>query len=167
MSGQFRGDFTRDTFAPFKHFARVLMQQGRVQLDADWNEQASILLHYIRTLGKDLVGPFGASSANAFFLSTVNDGSGNLQADFWIQRGDFYVDGILCELDTSTIPVVLVPAGNQVLLPTTQVAGVDLFSKQATPAQPSYVSVFDAGTPGFAPILVPFPSGFDGKTLSV
>ena len=30
-----KGDFTRDTFDPAKHFSRVLMQQGRVTLDAD------------------------------------------------------------------------------------------------------------------------------------
>ena len=39
-----KGDFTRDTFDAAKHFSRVLMQQGQVQLDADWNEQTSILL---------------------------------------------------------------------------------------------------------------------------
>jgi hypothetical protein len=38
MQGEYRGDFTRDTFNPLKNFSRVLMQQGRVQLDADWNE---------------------------------------------------------------------------------------------------------------------------------
>ena len=38
-----RGDFSRDTFDPVKHFSRVLQQQGRVQLDADWNEQTAIL----------------------------------------------------------------------------------------------------------------------------
>jgi hypothetical protein len=32
-----KGDFTRNTFVPSKSFSRVLMQQGRVQLDADWN----------------------------------------------------------------------------------------------------------------------------------
>lgn len=50
------GDFTRITFDPAKNFSRVLMQQGRVQLDADWNEQASILLHYLRTLAADVLG---------------------------------------------------------------------------------------------------------------
>ena len=54
--GDYRGDFTRDTFAPLRHFTRVLMQQGRVQLDADWNEQVSILLHLTRTLAADLLG---------------------------------------------------------------------------------------------------------------
>ena len=39
-----KADLTRDTFHPLKHYSRVLMQQGRVQLDADMNEQAAILL---------------------------------------------------------------------------------------------------------------------------
>ena len=39
-----KADLTRDTFHPLKHYARVLTQQGRVQLDADMNEQAAILL---------------------------------------------------------------------------------------------------------------------------
>ncbi|HET7065501.1 MAG TPA: DUF6519 domain-containing protein [Rudaea sp.] len=55
-----KGDFTRNTFDPGKQYSRVLMQQGRVQLDSDWNEQSSILLHYMRTLARDLIGPHGA-----------------------------------------------------------------------------------------------------------
>jgi len=39
-----KADLTRDTFNPAKHYSRVMMQQGRVAVDADWNEQASILL---------------------------------------------------------------------------------------------------------------------------
>jgi len=52
-----KGDFTRDTFNPAKHFSRVLLQQGRVALDADHNEQNAILLHYLRTLARDLIAP--------------------------------------------------------------------------------------------------------------
>ena len=37
-----KGDFSRNTFHQQHHFARVLMQQGRVLIDADWNEQTSI-----------------------------------------------------------------------------------------------------------------------------
>ena len=51
-----RADLTRNSFDPAKYFSRVLMQQGRVQLDADWNEQASILLHLVRRLAADLGG---------------------------------------------------------------------------------------------------------------
>lgn len=54
-----KGDFTRDTFDPRNHFSRVLLQQGRAQLDADWNEQVAILLHYMQTLATDLIGPHG------------------------------------------------------------------------------------------------------------
>lgn len=37
-----KGDFIRNTFDLLKHYSRVLMQQGRVRVDADWNEQNSI-----------------------------------------------------------------------------------------------------------------------------
>ena len=57
MQGEFRGDFSRDSYDRSKRFSRVLMQQGRVQLDADWNEQNDILLHYLRSLTVDLIGP--------------------------------------------------------------------------------------------------------------
>jgi hypothetical protein len=62
-----RGDFTRDTFDPGKHYSRVLMQQGRVQLDADWNEQTSILLHYMRALARDLFGAHAGPAEGAGF----------------------------------------------------------------------------------------------------
>ena len=62
-----KGDFTRDTFDSRKHFSRVLMQQGRVQIDADWNEQAAILLRYMRSLAADLIGPYGGPAGNSGF----------------------------------------------------------------------------------------------------
>lgn len=36
------GDYSRFTFDPHNDFSGVLMQQGRVQLDADWNELVAI-----------------------------------------------------------------------------------------------------------------------------
>ncbi len=50
-----KGDFSRNTFDPRNHYSRVLMQQGRVLLDADWNEQTDILLHNIRALTAELM----------------------------------------------------------------------------------------------------------------
>ena len=44
-----QGDFSRETFDRSHHFTRVLMQQGRVLVDADWNEQAAISRYGIRT----------------------------------------------------------------------------------------------------------------------
>ena len=162
MSGQFRGDFTRDTFLPFKHFARVLMQQGRVQLDADWNEQAAILLQYIRTLAKDIIGPSGAVG-NGFLLSAMTDSAGNPLADFAIQRGDFYVNGWLCEMNTESLPVVLGPNFDQVFVPSEQIEGVDLIPAQPARTQPQYVAVFDPNSPGQAPVIIAIPAGYDGK----
>ena len=42
------GDYSRKTYDPHDNFTGVRMQQGRVQLDADWNEQAAIMLHAVR-----------------------------------------------------------------------------------------------------------------------
>ena len=53
------GDFSRITFNPHKHFTSIVLQQGRVQLDADGNEQAGILLHFMRSLAADLIGQHG------------------------------------------------------------------------------------------------------------
>jgi hypothetical protein len=91
-----KGDFTRSTFDPRKHFTSVLMQQGRVQLDADGNEQAAILWHYLRTLATDLIGPHGGPSAEPGFEITF-DQDGNRVTDLTISRGRYYVEGLLCE----------------------------------------------------------------------
>jgi hypothetical protein len=53
------GDLSRVTFNPFKHFTSIVLQQGRVQMDADGNEQTAILLHFLRSLASDLIGPHG------------------------------------------------------------------------------------------------------------
>jgi hypothetical protein len=89
-----KGDFSKMTFAPDKNFLRVLMQQGRVQLDADWNEQAAILLHYMQTLATDLIGPYaGPEGSNFGFKIDKAADKGNLS----IGKGRYYVDGVLCE----------------------------------------------------------------------
>jgi len=88
-----KADFTRLTFDPKKHYSRVLFQQGRVTLDADPNEQTEILLHYLRTLASDLIGPHaGPADALAFALS-LEDGRLRIGA------GRYYVDGILVEVN--------------------------------------------------------------------
>ena len=58
-----RGDFSRNSDQPSKPYTRVLQQQGRVQLDADANEQTAILLRLMRRFIVDLVGPRGTPAA--------------------------------------------------------------------------------------------------------
>ncbi|HJW92880.1 MAG TPA: DUF6519 domain-containing protein [Thermoanaerobaculia bacterium] len=60
-------DASRDTFQARRHYSRVLMQQGRVQLDADWNEQGDIIGHRIETEAYDVIGRCGAPMHDAGF----------------------------------------------------------------------------------------------------
>ena len=88
-----QGDFSRDTFDLRHRFSRVLMQQGRVLVDADWNEQTSILLHYLRALAADVIGAHGGPRSDAFKIGCTDE----LTRDFTIGYGRYYVNGILCE----------------------------------------------------------------------
>src|ERR1043166_7298577 len=113
------GDFTRDTFNPAKNYSRVLMQQGRVTLDADWNEQTSIFLRYLRLLTRDIFGPHAGPSEDLGFEIIANlpdpqldpklamlcpDASRRAELKKAIRDGDvligpgrYYVDGLLVE----------------------------------------------------------------------
>lgn len=87
-----KADFTRWTFRPEEHYHGVLKQQGRVDLDADWNEQVAITSHRIEVETLDVVGASGAPQANAGFTLKPTPGGG-----LTITKGRAYVDGILCE----------------------------------------------------------------------
>src|SRR5829696_1549840 len=91
-----KGDFSRDTFSPRKHYNAVLMQQGRVQLDADWNEQRAIDRHRIETEARDLIGPNGGRMDGAGFEIRVHN-----KKTLSIGWGNLYVDGILCQNEIS------------------------------------------------------------------
>jgi hypothetical protein len=105
-----KGDYSRDTFDPLKNFARVLIQQGRVTLDSDLNEQASILLHYLQTLAADIIGPHGGPAANVGFEIEIIAPNGNEIEDLRISAGRYYVDGILCENNPPPAPPEVNPA---------------------------------------------------------
>ena len=100
-----KGDFTRFTFDPAKHYTRVLKQQGRVDLDADTNEAADIAAWLDRTRAIDVIGRSGAPiHSNGFRIGI--DGDGGLT----IAPGRFYVDGILCTMEGDTpVPVTEQP----------------------------------------------------------
>src|SRR5712692_9382544 len=99
-----KADLTRDTFHPLKHYARVLTQQGRVQLDADMNEQAAILLRYLHILAADLIGPAGGPQGNVGFAISPLTPAPN-PPDFRIGFGNYYVNGLLCQADFTPIAI--------------------------------------------------------------
>ena len=89
------GDFSRKTYDKTKHYSRVNKQQGRVELDADWNEEMDIEEHRTFTETIDVIGTSGVPKKNDGFKVTVSpDGT-----DLVIKPGRIYLQGLLCELE--------------------------------------------------------------------
>src|SRR3954451_3262741 len=94
-------DLSRLTFRPERHYSAVVAQQGRVQLDADTNEQTAIQLHQARTLAADLIGHHGGPRDMAgrdiagFHIEYVG-GKHDIDT-LLISGGRYYVDGILLD----------------------------------------------------------------------
>jgi putative cofactor-binding repeat protein len=90
------GDYSRDSFDIRRRYAAVMMQQGRVQIDADWNEQGSILLERMRRQALDAFGPVAASrfsTPDAFRIGII----AGPPRDLSIGAGRYYVDGLVAE----------------------------------------------------------------------
>jgi hypothetical protein len=85
-------DFSRQRFDPLKDFCGVLMQQGRVQLDGDWNELVELLDRRLRAETADVIGRCTVPrlTPNGFL---INLSGGQLT----IGPGRIYVDGLLAE----------------------------------------------------------------------
>ena len=114
-----KGDFSRSTFRPEKHYSRVLLEQGRIQVDADWNEQQAILQHHLRTESIDLIGLSGTPVVNnGFQISLSADGKSLL-----IGQGRFYVEGTLCENEVA-VPYLSQPDFPQPPDPLTAITSV-------------------------------------------
>jgi len=86
------GDFSRITYSRDKAYTGVWSQQGRVQLDADANEQTAIVLDWLRTLAVDFIGPFGGHVTRAGFRVELKG------ADLTFSPGHYYVYGLRCQI---------------------------------------------------------------------
>jgi Family of unknown function (DUF6519) len=106
-----QADLTRSTFRREKHYSGVRMQQGRVQLDADWNEHVDIGTHLDETTRTDAIGACGAPNGAAGFGIFAAPGG----ADLLLSAGRMYVDGTLCELEASPIAAASVETGKATL----------------------------------------------------
>ena len=86
------GDYSRRRFKPEKHYQGVLRQQGRVDLDADWNEYVDIEDRRWRAGTIDVVGRYGVPSETPDgFKIGVSGG------ELTVGQGRIYVDGYLAE----------------------------------------------------------------------
>lgn len=135
-----KADLTRKSFDPLKHFSRVLMQQGRVQLDADWNEQSAIFSHALRTFVVDSWGPLYNPNGGLVPI-TLEQSPNPTTTDFGLQWGTLYVDGILCELEATPVPILQWPPNNK---QTIQVAYWTVDGQEFQKGQ--FVRISDEGT---------------------
>ena len=89
-----KADISRQTFDSNKRYSGVLMQQGRVQLDSEWNEQQEIHQHRTQTGLGEVVGssgaPIGEDGRTTGFEITAQNGK------LFIGGGHIVVDGVLC-----------------------------------------------------------------------
>jgi hypothetical protein len=86
-----KADITRSTFRKNKKYVKVNAQQGRVQVDADYNEQIDIQENLDKTFLQDIIGKTGTPIEDPGFEIVAKNGG------YTIGRGRYYVDGILCE----------------------------------------------------------------------
>ncbi|CBK41954.1 conserved protein of unknown function [Nitrospira defluvii] len=86
------GDYSRKRFNPEKHYQGVLRQQGRVDLDADWNEYVDLQDRRWRAETIDVVGRCGvpAETPEGFKIGVTG-------GELTVGQGRMYVDGYVAE----------------------------------------------------------------------
>ncbi|MGD0376705.1 MAG: DUF6519 domain-containing protein [Streptosporangiaceae bacterium] len=107
-----KGDFSRFTFAEENHYRRVLMQQGRVEIDADGNEQIAIDSYRAATTATDVIGQAGypmGTLPNGNPVGGFALGLNEAGTDVTISSGRMYVDGLLVENDTPDATLLAQP----------------------------------------------------------
>src|SRR5262245_37866314 len=120
-------DASRFSFHPWKDFFGVVMQQGRVQLDSDWNEWVAELQRRIQAGTMDTFGRavVPRTTPNGFLIQAT---AGEIN----IGRGRMYVDGLLAE-NHGALPAAWDPA----LAELTGTGAVSFFAQPYLPFNPT------------------------------
>ena len=130
-------DSARFEFDIRKRYSGVLKQQGRVQLDADWNEEAEIDRDPMRTALRDVIGACGAPRHASGFAISVERNT------LIIGAGRYYVDGLLVENKTDR---ALEPAGNNLGL-----VYLDVWERHVNPLELPSLTEVALGGPDTTP----------------
>ena len=85
-------DRARNTYDPKQQYRSVVMQQGRVTLEADWNEAQQIAEEEMRREMLDIVGPAGTSDDG--YRVVIPPLTVSHRFDFAVQKGSMYVGGL-------------------------------------------------------------------------
>lgn len=90
-------DLSRSAFDPRKHYASVRMQQGRVIVDDDWNENERLENEDRRRTNIDVIGPQGSPDSGFQVQNVRHTGQG---LDFDIAAGTMYLGGLRVTMET-------------------------------------------------------------------
>src|SRR4051812_6057366 len=94
-------DRARVSYDERRQYRSVVMQQGRVTLEADWNEAEDIAAEELRKETLDIVGPSGTPDNGYQIILDPNQ----TEFDFSIGHGTMYVGGERVYLfDPSPVP---------------------------------------------------------------
>lgn len=91
------GDYSRIANGVFDRYCAVLKQQGRVEIDSDWNAQIAEMLRRWTTQAADTFGPAAVpvqTTPDGFLISGISGSA----TDFSIGAGRCYVDGLQAEI---------------------------------------------------------------------
>jgi hypothetical protein len=89
-------DRARVSYDPNQQYRSVVMQQGRVTLEADWNEAQQISSEELRSETLDIVGPCGTPDDG--YKVVLQNQPTHPPFDFYIGGGIMYVGGLRVEL---------------------------------------------------------------------
>src|SRR5580698_4893038 len=91
-------DISRSSFDAWNDYLGVVMQQGRVHLDSDWNELLAEFTRRIHAGALDIVGLSGAPSTSpGAFQIALTPADSNGLVHMTVGVGRMYVNGILVE----------------------------------------------------------------------
>jgi len=92
-------DRARVSYNPRQQYRSVVMQQGRVTLEADWNESQAIVGEELRHETLDIIGPAGTPD-NGYDI-VVTGTVPTPPFDFTVSAGTMYVGGVRLVLDAA------------------------------------------------------------------
>lgn len=118
-------DISRDSFDRGANVTAVLLQQGRLIVDADWNEQTAVFQFLLRSLTADLIGWHGGpgvlpgegvhNGQGAFALHSPKVDEESVQYE--VGPGRYYINGLQIEVaDPKPHPIERRPSGSFVLV---------------------------------------------------
>jgi hypothetical protein len=95
------GDRARVSYDPSRKWRGLVAQQGRVTVEADWNEATAIVQERDRHLTLDVVGPVGTPDRGYAVTAVPATGGppGSTPGDLLIGPGTLYVGGQRLDLD--------------------------------------------------------------------